>query len=87
LKEAADVLSQSPCAMQLRYLQTLNSIATEQNSTIVFPLPIDLFSFLQKSQSDSNSFVINPTTTSIKTHNNNMTTTETITSTPLATDI
>lgn len=29
--------------MTLRYLQTLNEIATEQNSTIIFPLPIDLF--------------------------------------------
>ena len=36
--------------MQLRYLQTLNSIATEQNSTIIFPLPVDLFSFYQKTQ-------------------------------------
>lgn len=52
MKDAADVLSQSPCAMQLRYLQTLNGIATEQNSTIVFPLPIDLFSFFQRNQPD-----------------------------------
>ncbi|CAO1319797.1 unnamed protein product [Diamesa serratosioi] len=44
LKEAADVMSESPAALQLRYLQTLNSIAGEKNSTIIFPLPIDLIS-------------------------------------------
>ena len=42
LKEAADVISQSGTALQLRYLQTLNSIAAERNSTIIFPLPIDM---------------------------------------------
>nr|XP_039258338.1 mechanosensory protein 2-like [Styela clava] len=46
LKEAADVMSDSPNAMQLRYLQTLSSISAEKNSTIVFPLPIDLISSL-----------------------------------------
>lgn len=50
LKEAADTLAQSPCALQLRYLQTLNGIATEQNSTIVFPLPIEILSFFQNSK-------------------------------------
>nr|CAB3266658.1 erythrocyte band 7 integral membrane protein [Phallusia mammillata] len=42
LKEAADVMSESPNAMQLRYLQTLTSISAEKNSTIIFPLPIDM---------------------------------------------
>jgi len=42
LKEASDVISQSPSALQLRYLQTLNMIAGEKNSTIIFPLPMDL---------------------------------------------
>ncbi|WAR30736.1 MEC2-like protein [Mya arenaria] len=42
LKEAADIMSESPTALQLRYLQTLNTIAAEKNSTIVFPLPLDL---------------------------------------------
>lgn len=42
LKEAADVMNDSPSALQLRYLQTLNTIAAEKNSTIVFPLPIEL---------------------------------------------
>ena len=38
LKEAAEVLSESSAALQLRYLQTLNSIAAEKNSTIIFPV-------------------------------------------------
>jgi regulator of protease activity HflC (stomatin/prohibitin superfamily) len=42
LSEAAGVMSAEPAAMQLRYLQTLREIGTEQNSTIVFPLPLDL---------------------------------------------
>jgi regulator of protease activity HflC (stomatin/prohibitin superfamily) len=43
LTQAAAVISAERGAMTLRYLQTLNEIAAEQNSTIVFPLPIDLF--------------------------------------------
>jgi len=42
LKEAADIIGQSPGALQLRYLQTLITISAEKNSTIVFPLPIDM---------------------------------------------
>lgn len=42
LKEASLVITESPAALQLRYLQTLTTIATEKNSTIIFPLPIDL---------------------------------------------
>uniref|UniRef100_I3JE49 Stomatin (EPB72)-like 3a n=1 Tax=Oreochromis niloticus TaxID=8128 RepID=I3JE49_ORENI len=42
LKEASLVMADSPSALQLRYLQTLNTIAAEKNSTIVFPLPIDI---------------------------------------------
>jgi regulator of protease activity HflC (stomatin/prohibitin superfamily) len=42
LKEAAAQLSQEPQALQLRYLQTLIDIADEKNSTIIFPLPMDL---------------------------------------------
>lgn len=42
LLEAAQKLSQSPQAMQLRYLQTLTAIAGEKSSTIIFPMPIDL---------------------------------------------
>ena len=42
LMQAAEVLARQPGAMQLRYMQTLGSIAVDKNSTIVFPLPIDL---------------------------------------------
>jgi regulator of protease activity HflC (stomatin/prohibitin superfamily) len=42
LQDAARVLSGEPAALQLRYLQTLADIATENSSTIVFPLPIDI---------------------------------------------
>ncbi|HTO17902.1 MAG TPA: slipin family protein [Pseudomonas sp.] len=42
LMQAAEVLSRQPGAMQLRYMQTLGAIAVDKNSTIVFPLPIDL---------------------------------------------
>lgn len=42
LKEASDVMAQSPYTLQLRYLQTLADISTEHNSTIIFPLPIEL---------------------------------------------
>ena len=42
LKQAADMINQSPVALQLRYLQTLNSIAAEKNSTIIFPIPMEM---------------------------------------------
>ena len=42
LSNAAEVLGKFPISVQLRFLQTLKEIATEQNSTIVFPVPIDL---------------------------------------------
>src|SRR6185295_4382404 len=42
LKEAATVMAQEPITLQLRYLQTLGEIASENNSTIVFPIPIDM---------------------------------------------
>ena len=42
LAEAADVIGQNPTTLQLRYLQTLSEIGIEQNSTVVFPLPMDL---------------------------------------------
>ena len=43
LSEAATIISKDPTALQLRYLQTLSEIATEKNSTMLFPIPIDLF--------------------------------------------
>jgi regulator of protease activity HflC (stomatin/prohibitin superfamily) len=42
LSEAADVISQNPTTIQLRYLQTLREIGATQNSTVVFPMPIDM---------------------------------------------
>ena len=42
LREASDIMMQSPYTLQLRYLQTLSEIAVEHNSTILFPMPIDL---------------------------------------------
>lgn len=49
LKEASLVIAESPSALQLRYLQTLNTIAAEKNSTIIFPLPMDVMShFMRK---------------------------------------
>ncbi|MCX7737279.1 MAG: slipin family protein [Candidatus Kapabacteria bacterium] len=42
LKEAALTIQETPIALQLRYLQTLTDIATEKNSTTIFPIPIDL---------------------------------------------
>ena len=43
LLEAGEILTKQPITLQLRYLQTLREVATENNSTIIFPLPIDLF--------------------------------------------
>jgi len=49
LSEAAQVISKDPTALQLRYLQTLSEIATEKNSTMLFPIPIDLLTpFIKK---------------------------------------
>ena len=48
LGEAAAVISKNPMALQLRYLQTLTEIGTEKNTTIVFPLPIDLMTAFLK---------------------------------------
>lgn len=43
LKQAADIISESTSALQLRYLQTLSQISDEKNTTIIFPMPIDFF--------------------------------------------
>jgi regulator of protease activity HflC (stomatin/prohibitin superfamily) len=51
LSEASEILSQNPMALQLRYMQTLIEISTEKNSTIIFPLPIDLIKmFMEKAK-------------------------------------
>jgi regulator of protease activity HflC (stomatin/prohibitin superfamily) len=50
LVDAATIIATAPSALQLRFLQTLTEIATEKNSTIIFPVPIDLIKpFLEKS--------------------------------------
>ena len=51
LSEAAGIIQRNPAALQLRYLQTLNDISAENASTIVFPVPIDLFKAFQKGSS------------------------------------
>ncbi len=43
LSEAAAIISQNPVAVQLRYLQTVTEVAVDKNSTIIFPIPIELF--------------------------------------------
>ncbi|HVO52067.1 MAG TPA: slipin family protein [Thermoanaerobaculia bacterium] len=49
LSEAAEIIGREPATLQLRYLQTLTEIASEKNSTIIFPLPMDLINaFLKK---------------------------------------
>ena len=51
LSEAAAIIDRNPAALQLRYLQTLVDISAENATTIVFPVPIDFFHFLQKRSS------------------------------------
>merc|ERR1719340_76146 len=59
LREASNIIDESPSALQLRYLQTLNSIAAEKNSTIIFPVPIDFVSQFAKTP---------PSTTTVSNH-------------------
>jgi len=56
LSEAAEIMSHSPITLQLRYLQTLAEIATEHNSTTVFPLPIDLLEPFRKLTNGAGNF-------------------------------
>jgi regulator of protease activity HflC (stomatin/prohibitin superfamily) len=49
LAAAANVIGKEPAGIQLRFLQTLTEVATEKNSTTIFPVPIDLFApFIKK---------------------------------------
>lgn len=49
LSQAAEIIGKHPAAIQLRYLQTLSEVASENNSTTIFPVPIDLFTpFIKK---------------------------------------
>ncbi|MGB9823912.1 MAG: slipin family protein [Candidatus Hydrothermia bacterium] len=52
LREAAEVLAQNPITIQLRYLQTLREISVENASTIVFPIPIEIFRLFVKEGSE-----------------------------------
>ena len=55
LSEAAEIMSSQPSALQLRYLQTLNEISSENNTTVVFPIPIDLLTpFMKLMNKDEN---------------------------------
>jgi regulator of protease activity HflC (stomatin/prohibitin superfamily) len=50
LSEAANVIASEPVALQLRYLQTLTEIGMEKNTTIIFPLPIDILDYFSKAR-------------------------------------
>ncbi|GAI32003.1 unnamed protein product, partial [marine sediment metagenome] len=53
LAQAGTIIAKEPVTLQLRYLQTLTEIASERNSTLIFPLPIDLISmFMNRGASD-----------------------------------
>jgi regulator of protease activity HflC (stomatin/prohibitin superfamily) len=52
LAEAATIIGDHPMALQLRYLQTLSEVASENNSTTLFPIPIDLFSVFLKQKKE-----------------------------------
>lgn len=53
LAQAADVIAREPVTLQLRYLQTLTEIAVEKNSTIIFPIPIDIMkAFIDRAAND-----------------------------------
>ncbi len=53
LNEAAKIISETPTGIQLRFLQTLSEVATEKNSTTIFPVPIDLFApFIKKARKE-----------------------------------
>src|ERR1019366_1203153 len=62
LSEAATMLASSPGSMQLRSLQTLAEVATEHNSTLIFPIPIELLEFMRRpgSPDDASPFAVPP---------------------------
>ena len=55
LRDAANVMASQPITLQLRYLQTLTEIAVEKNSTIVFPMPIDIVEIFMKVKNSAKS--------------------------------
>jgi regulator of protease activity HflC (stomatin/prohibitin superfamily) len=60
LTQAADIISRNPASLQLRYLQTLLEISGNQNSTVIFPLPMDLISAFQQNMKDLPSTIDGP---------------------------
>lgn len=54
ISQAADIIGKNPVGIQLRYLQTLTEIATEKNSTILFPIPMDLINVFLKNKDKAN---------------------------------
>src|SRR5207249_6917924 len=66
LADAAEVIAKQPMALQLRFLQSLVEVASEKNSTTIFPVPIDLLTpFLKKEQTDRKSTRLNSSHVSI----------------------
>jgi regulator of protease activity HflC (stomatin/prohibitin superfamily) len=57
LREAATVMAQEPITLQLRFLQTLTEVAAENNSTIVFPVPVDLIEMFMKASAEETAAV------------------------------
>jgi regulator of protease activity HflC (stomatin/prohibitin superfamily) len=53
LREAAEVMAAEPITVQLRFLQTLTEVAAENNSTIVFPVPVDLIEMFMRDREDA----------------------------------
>ncbi len=60
LLEAADTMSQNPITIQLRYLQTVSEVATENNSTTIFPLPLDLLRPFLMGANDGGGYPMRP---------------------------
>jgi regulator of protease activity HflC (stomatin/prohibitin superfamily) len=52
LSDAANTIAAQPVALQLRYLQTLTEIGAEKNTTIIFPLPIDILDYFRKAREE-----------------------------------
>jgi regulator of protease activity HflC (stomatin/prohibitin superfamily) len=48
LAKASEIIEEHPTALQLRYLQTMNEMSTESNSTVIFPIPIEIFSLFMR---------------------------------------
>ena len=56
-----DLLAQQPVSVQLRYLQTLTEIGVEKNTTVIFPVPVDIFSRITKASEKSEASAPVPT--------------------------